>query len=159
MSNTPNPEAVKAAMALLNQQVTPPAGPAPAVNVTDLIAQARSTMQVPTSAEEKAIEATDPHTVNALLARAADLKAQKKAIEVEYDQITTFLKDVVTSAEVLHGGEGSVEELRVNGATVFTYKRTTARVLNQEQVKKMFPDIPENAELWADQVRRTALIK
>lgn len=159
MNTTPNPEAVAAAMKLLGESLTPPANTAPAVNITELIATARSTMQVPTSTEDKSIEATDPHMVNAMLARASELKAQKKAIEAEYEQITTFLKDVVTSAEVLHGGEGSIEELRVNGATVFTYKQSTSRVLNQEQVKKMFPDIEENAELWTDQVRRTALIK
>lgn len=156
MNTTPNPQptpdAVAAAMQMLNATK-------PVIDVTALVAEARAKMQVPTAKTDKAVEVTDPHTVNALLARASELKEQKKAIELEYDQIVGLLKDIVTSAEVLHGGEGSIEELTVNGATVFTYKQSTARVLNSTQVKKLFPDIPENAELWSDQVRRTALIK
>lgn len=132
--------------------------PSSPIDLASLIADARAKMQVPTDAKDAAVEATDPTLVNEMLAKASELADTIKKATAERELIKDFLKDVVKSAEVLHG-EGSIHELTVHGATVFTYKPVVARVLNQTWIKANFPDIPENAEMWQDQISRPANFK
>lgn len=148
----PDLERAQQVLAALNAATPKP------LDVAALIAEARKSLPDTARKDDGTVEVPDPELVNTLLARVSQIKAEMKQLAAEEDEIKTFLKELVLAAEDGRE-EGSVEGLTVHGATVFTFKRTVSRVLNQSQVKAMFPDIPENSELWADQVRRTALIK
>jgi hypothetical protein len=87
--------------------------------------------------------------VNAILARAAAARQRKKEAEAEYNELIGLLKATV----------GEHDALRVHGAVVFTYKRSTSRLLNQQYIKSRFPDIEGNEDFYTDSERRTALLK
>lgn len=122
-----------------------------------LLAAAREQLSL-TPAEVPAgkLEAPNAEVVNTLVAKADDLKRTADAATKEREKIKAFLKELVTSAEE---NPGDVQELTVHGATVFTYKGVVSRVLNQQHIKSMFPDIPENAEFWMDSDSRRAEFK
>lgn len=90
------------------------------------------------------VEVSDAGVANALAAERAQLKRQVSMYEERLAEIDGIFVGIV----------GDADAVTINGATVFTYKSTTSRVLNQVQVKKLFPDTPENAELWKDQTSR-----
>ena len=126
------------------------------IDLDTLIAEAREKMQVDAATKlDATLETPDATLANELMARWSDLERQRKEIEAEQDKIKSFFTDLVESAEKAAGvAAGTIEQVTVHGAAVFSYKPQVSRVLDQQQVKKMFPDIPENAELWKTQATR-----
>lgn len=125
----------------------------PEFSALDLVAQLGDALAVPPHDEQGGVTVVaSPEAkaiVNAALAAAADLKRRADALTKQRDAITDVLKKAL----------GDNEELSIDGAVVATYKTSSARVLNQAHLKKVFPDTPENAEAWTDQERRTFLLK
>lgn len=120
---------------------------APAFDIDALLAEARSKLKLEPKIvdDHKEVEAADANVVNALLARADVLKRAEDAAKKERAKITDTL------AELAGTPNGVPIELKVHGATVFVVKNVTSRVLNTEMIKSVFPDIPENSELWKSQ--------
>ncbi len=155
---TDSPELATAKQILANQSQPAFAEPEPApvagFDLDALIAQARERLSLPIATAPAAgkLEAPDADLVSALLARADDFKRVSDEAIKEREKITAFLADLIVAAEESTGTP--IEELTVHGATVFTYKTVTSRVLNQTHLKSLFPDIPTNAEAWKDQTAR-----
>lgn len=120
-------------------------------SIDQLIADARArlTGAAPASNDDDGelavkVEVSDAGVANALAAERAQLKRQVSMYEERLAEIDGIFVNIV----------GDADAVTINGATVFTYKPSTSRVLDQVQVKKLFPDTPENAELWKDQTSR-----
>lgn len=114
-----------------------------------LLSDARNKLGVVTATPEQPaneIIPTDPAIVIDLVTRAAEFKRQADVATKERAKITDLLAELT--------GEGG--ELIVNGAPIFTVKTVVSRVLDATYIKSVFPDLPENAEMWKDQaaVRR-----
>lgn len=115
--------------------------------IDELIADARAKLGAagPVSgSEHPAVEANDPAMINALAAERASLYREKKELESRIAAIDAIAKEII----------GDASDLKANGVTVVTYRPVTSRVLNQEHIKKLFPDTADNAELWKDQTAR-----
>jgi hypothetical protein len=126
-----------------------PAHAAPALDITELLAVARTKLGVVKATPDQAVNEvvpTDPALVLELVARANELKRTSDAAVKERGKITDLLAELT--------GEGG--ELIVNDAAIFTVKTVVSRVLDATHIKSIFPDLPENAEMWKDQaaVRR-----
>lgn len=121
-----------------------------------LIAEARLKMQVDAGTQlQSTVEAPDPMLANELMARWSDLDRQGKEIAAEQEKVKSFFTDLVESMEAQAGfAPGAIQQVSVHGAPVFSYKPVLARVLDQAAAKRLFPDTPENAELWKDQTTR-----
>lgn len=121
--------------------------------VDNLIADARNKLgagvypDTTSGAEHPAIEASDPAMLNALAAERASLYREKKELENRIAAIDDIAKNIL--------GEQN-HDLKANGVTIVTYRPVTppTRVLDQAHIKKLFPDTPDNAELWKDQPSR-----
>ena len=94
--------------------------------------------------EHPSVEVSDPSMLNALAAERSVLDRQIKMLTERKASIDDLAKDLI----------GEDHDLKANGATVVTYRPSTSRVLDQEHIKKVFPDTAENAELWKDQSSR-----
>lgn len=150
MNSPKNPQLAEAEaiLATLNKQQS--------IDLDALIAEARTKMQVDATAKlDTTVEAPDPTLANELMARWSDLDRQAKEIAAEQEKIKSFFTDLVESLESAAGVEpGTIEQVAVHGAPVFSYKTVTSRVLDQAAVKKLWPDVPENEELWKTQTTR-----
>jgi hypothetical protein len=132
-----------------NAEASAPAHAAPTLDITELLAVARTKLGVVKATPEQAVNEivpTDPALVLELIARANELKRSSDAAVKERSKITDLLAELT--------GEGG--ELVVDGGAVFTVKTVVSRVLDATHIKSIFPDLPENAEMWKDQpaVRR-----
>jgi len=118
-------------------------------SIDQLIEDARKKLGAGThldsGAEHPAIEASDPAMLNALAAERASLYREKKELEQRIAAIDDIAKGILGEKD---------HDLKANGVTVVTYRPVTSRVLNQAHIKKLFPDVPENRELWQDQTSR-----
>jgi hypothetical protein len=131
--------------------------PDPGASIDQFIQEATAKLGVdagqihgePASEGDDVVDAPDASVVNAILARAAAARQRKKEAEAEYNELIGLLKATV----------GEHDALRVHGAVVFTYKRSTSRLLNQQYIKSRFPDIAGNEDFYTDSERRTALLK
>lgn len=147
MTTTPITPADAAAEIIANMQR--------AFDVNALVEDARLKLHLDAPQLDQAAPATLNITgaqaivANNLLAKAAELDRIAKAATTEREQIKQVLADLA----------GDAEELRVNGAPVFTYKPQTARVLNQAWIKATYPDIPGNESFWQDQTTRPRRFK
>ena len=133
--------------------------PTPAFDLDNLIAAARDKMNLTliAAAKDEKLEAPDAELVNTLLAQADEWERREKEAKAERAKITDFFRDLVVSTEDRTGKP--ISELTVHGATIFTYKISSSRILNQAHIKSLFPDLPENAEMWIDSPSRRALYK
>lgn len=129
------------------------------LTLDERIAAARAKLLVPADAKPQGakLEAPDPELINTLLAEASEHERLVKLHTGEREKIKAFLGDLIEQAEEQVGH--SIDELTVHGATVFTYKTVTSRVLDQSYLKQLFPDTPANMEAWKDQVSRRAEFK
>lgn len=137
---------IAAALAILE------GAPKPAFNLDALLDEARDRLQISNQnavVSADIIEAPDAATVNQLLALADQYKREADTATANREAIKDTLKELV----------GEHEGISVNGATVFTFKPVTSRVLDQPHIKSLFPDLPENAEFWKDQNSRRAEFK
>jgi hypothetical protein len=85
----------------------------------------------------KAIEASDPNTANALLAERSDLYDAKKKLEAQLKEIDDILKDMI----------GSYDELLIHGAKVVSIARWKETSLITDNVKELFP-LTEYPEIY-----------
>lgn len=111
--------------------------------IDHLIEEAKSKLGagiIDTSVDHPWIEADDAAMLNALSAERGSLDRQIKMLTERKASIDDLAKGIL----------GDAHDLKANGATVVTYRPSVSRTLNQEQVKKHFPDTAENAELWKD---------
>ena len=114
-----------------------------AQNLDQMIAEARSRLALapkPAADTSNEVSPTDPAMVNALLAQADEFKRAEAAAKRERAKITDLLAELT----------GPNATLTVNGAPVFVVSTVTSRVLDQAHIKSLFPDIPENAEMWTE---------
>lgn len=142
-----NPPAVKPTFQERTEEVAAAVHVEPnLVGVDQLIAEARKRLGTMAASDDTPtrVEVSDAAAANELLAQRDSLKRQASILEEAIEKIDNIFVDLI----------GDNEELTVGGAVVFTYKNGTSRVLNQAQIKKLFPDIPENAEFWKDQPSR-----
>lgn len=142
---TPNPNDV-AAEIIANMKRT--------FDVHALIADAREKLGVAPPPQNNVATAIDIRgaqaiVANNLLAKAEELKRIADAANAEREEIKQALADYA----------GDAEELRVNGAPVFTYREQVSRVLDQAAVKSRFPDVPGNEWAYKDQVTRPRRFK
>jgi len=134
------------------------APPSDGLDLDALIAAARAEAGLkPAEIAKDALEVPSADFANQLLARASELKRIIDASTKERDTIGKFFAELIETAEAETGKE--IGELTVHGAPVFTYKRSVSRVLNQSHIKSLFPDIPENAEMYVDSERRARIYK
>ena len=131
----------------------------PVLDLDGLIAAARDKMNLTpiAAAKNEKLEAPDAELVNTLLAQADEWDRREKEAKAERAKITDFFRDLVVSTEDATGKP--ISELTVHGATIFTYKPSISRILNQAHIKSLFPDLPENAEMWIESTSRRALYK
>lgn len=148
----PAPIPVKHAERVAEVEAAVGAHAGPSISLDHLLEKAANLAGIEAIADNKVISVKEPALaamLNELVATQADLKRRADALTKERDRVTDLIKTLL----------GDAEELVVNGATVATYKTSTSRILNQTQVKKLFPDIEENAELYTDSERRALLFK
>lgn len=159
MANTPALQAQIDAI-IATAQATPVAvleTPRPAT-LDERIAEARLRLLNQVAAPEAGkLEAPDKDVISTLLAEQSEWKRIIDEATKERAKITDFFADLIVANE--NGNEGSIEELTVHGATVFTYKTVTSRTLDTAHIKSLFPDIPENAEMWSEGVQRRKVFK
>lgn len=136
-----------------------PSHAAPAPTLDELIAAARQKLLGQTSEQtvDKKIEAPDRNVFSQMLAEADEHQRLEKFHAAERAKISDFFADYIIASESATGK--LVDELTVDGATVFTYKTVTSRVLDQPHIKSLFPDLPENAEMWTELSSRRKLYK
>lgn len=129
--------------------------PDPGASIEQFLQQAKTSLKLDeatplkVSDDDDIVDAADPDTINAIVARAEDARRRRKEADAEYAELIGLLKAAV----------GEHDGVQVHGAVVFTYKRSRSRILNQSFVKSRFPDIEGNEDFWTDSERRTALLK
>lgn len=119
-------------------------------NVDALLAEARERLAlapVPKATDNKR-EAPNADVVNALLAKAAELKRTSDSATKERGKITDLLAEITGPIPK----KAKELELTVNKATVFTVSQVTSRVLNTDFVKSKHPDIEGNEDYYKDSV-------
>ena len=125
-------------------------------SATDLVDSPMAAAALEAARSASHPEMLPEHLLGALLAQADEFKRTIDAATKERAKITDFLGDLIEAAE---SAPGDIEELTVHGATVFTSKIATSRILNQSHIKSLFPDIAENAEMYVDSSSRKRLYK
>lgn len=123
----------------------------PKIDLDALLEYAREKLSLssPAAVVDNEVEAIDANTVNALLAQASEYDRVAKAATKERAKITELLAEYT----------GVGHELTVNKAVVFTVTEVVTRSLNTDHIKSLFPDIPENAEMWKESVATRRLYK
>ena len=118
-------------------------------NIDDMLAEARTRLALAPAAntDSDQREAPNAEVVNALLAKAAELKRTEDSAKKEREKITNLLAEIAGPIE----GSKTVE-LTVNKATVFTVSRIESRGLNTDYIKSAHPDIPGNDAYWKTSV-------
>lgn len=154
MTTTLTADQLALATRILTGDVAPSTVDTRALDVDALISQARAGLGIKPVEKPLTVEAAEPATVAALVAWADQLAEDEKRAKEQREQIKSLLKAMVEQAEDASGEP--VEQLTVAGRKVFSYSRTESRVLDQAAVKRMFPDIPEHAELYKTTVTRRA---
>jgi hypothetical protein len=115
------------------------------VNIDAMLAEARSRLALAPAAntDSDQREASNPEVVNALLAKAAELKRTEDSAKKERAKITDLLAEIAGPVT----GTRTVE-LIVNDAPVFTVSVIESRGLNVDYIKSAHPDIPGNDAYW-----------
>jgi hypothetical protein len=103
----------------------------------DLIIRAKALITKPkaTKDDTKAVEASDPATINELLARRSEIDDAAKVLAADKAVIDDILKDLIATNDVL----------TVHGAEVASISRWRETQLNSDFIKENFPvaDYPE----------------
>lgn len=112
------------------------------LDTATIIDRARNSLEIPpkeASADEVTItDSVQAALVNELLAQAQSTQAVIKAATADYEAIKELLSELLGDREVL----------KVHNAPVFTYKKTTSRILDQSYVKSLHPDIEGNEDFY-----------
>lgn len=102
------------------------------------------------------VEASAPAIANELSAVIEHADKQIKFWQAQKDAARDVIKDAITAAAAdrFPDEEAAPKNItfKANNVTVATFNRTAdARVLDSAQIKAMFPDTPDNAQLWKTQ--------
>lgn len=143
---------IEAALALLNSQgdaLAATAAPLDGINVDALIAEAQGRLKVVVADEPDMVEAEESDVINALWARAEELKRTEDGAKRERAKITATMKAATPEGKTL----------TVHGAPVFQHQIRMARVLDQAAIRSEFPDIPGNERFYKDQITTAGTYK
>ncbi len=102
------------------------------------------------------VEASAPAIANELSAVIDHADAQIKFWSAQKEAARDVIKDAITAAAAdRFPNEGDAPKnitFKANNVTVATFNRSAdSRVLDTAQVKAMFPDTPDHAQLWKTQ--------
>jgi hypothetical protein len=102
------------------------------------------------------VEAASPLVANEIAAVRAHAAEQIKYWSAKKEQAEKVVKDAaLAAAEANFPDEESAPKVitfKANGVTIATYNLSAdSRVLDQAAVKALFPDTPDNAQVWKTQ--------